>query len=223
VKDNRIPPYGMKYDEARKRNALPVPASQYGSPAAGGTFNYWDEVALNPPGGAASATISLLYQPTSWEYVQFLHLANNKILAFLANEGVNLLNAWLNTGMAAPHTLATTTWTGSAPCVAPDAVNSAKIAKLSVTTVRVTWNAVPNATKYQVWWHATSPYFMPGATCTAGNGCSEVTGTSFDHASLGSTASNTSYLVQPVAGCGAVQATPSNRVGEFEYGLVKGQ
>jgi hypothetical protein len=50
-----------------------------------------------------------------------------------------------------------------------------------------------------------------------------VAGTSFSDASLGSPVSNTSYVVQPVAGCGAVQATPSNRVGEFEFGLVKGQ
>ena len=51
AKDNRIPPYGFAYEEARKRNALPLPATQYGSPAAGGTYNYWDEVALNPPAG----------------------------------------------------------------------------------------------------------------------------------------------------------------------------
>jgi hypothetical protein len=67
------------------------------------------------------------------------------------------------------------------------------------------------------------PLLHAGRDLLTANGCSEVTGTSFDHASLGSTASNTSYLVQPVAGCGAVQSTPSNRVGEFEFGLVKGQ
>ena len=121
VKDNRIPPYGFKYDEARKRNALPVPAAQYGSPAAGGTFNYWDEVTLNPPPGATVGTITLMYQPTSWEYVQFLQRANNKSNVFLASEGDNLLDAWLNTGMAAPYPVAGAQWTGSAPCVAPNA------------------------------------------------------------------------------------------------------
>jgi hypothetical protein len=86
AKDNRIPPYGMAYEEARKRNALPVPADQYGA-ALGGTYNYWDNVALNPPNGAAYAEIALLYQPTSWEYIQFLYLANNGSNAFLAQEG----------------------------------------------------------------------------------------------------------------------------------------
>ncbi|NIM48751.1 MAG: hypothetical protein GTO22_05755, partial [Gemmatimonadales bacterium] len=94
VKDNRIPPYKMSYDEARKRNALPVPADQYGNPGPGGTYNYWDDFTLNPPAGAVYAKIDMLYQPTSWEYIQFLWKANNGQNAFLADEGVNLLEAW---------------------------------------------------------------------------------------------------------------------------------
>ncbi|RMD71052.1 MAG: hypothetical protein D6819_02710 [Gammaproteobacteria bacterium] len=114
VKDNRIPPYGMAYDEARVRNILPVPADQYGNPGPGGTYNYWDEITLNPPSGAAYATIDLLYQPTSWEYVAFLYLANKGQNPFLADEGRHFLDAWLATGMAAPYVMASTTW-GNAP------------------------------------------------------------------------------------------------------------
>jgi hypothetical protein len=88
-----------------------LPATQYGNPGAGGAFNYWDEVALNPPAGAASADIRLMYQPTSWEYILFLARANNGSVAFLANEGANILDAWLHTGMAAPHLMASVTWT----------------------------------------------------------------------------------------------------------------
>jgi hypothetical protein len=116
IKDNRIPPYGMSYEEARKRNALPVPADQYGG-SPGGTYNYWDERSLVPPVPAAvSATIELLYQPTSWEYIQFLDLANDGQNAFLADEGVNMLDAWLNAGalevrMAKPYVMASTVWT----------------------------------------------------------------------------------------------------------------
>jgi hypothetical protein len=111
VKDNRIPPYGMDYDESLKRSILPVPETQYGNPGAGGTYNYWDDFTLNPPAGAVSADISLMYQPTSWEYIQFLDHANNGSVTFLASEGTNILDAWLNTGMAAPHVMASTTWT----------------------------------------------------------------------------------------------------------------
>jgi hypothetical protein len=113
ARDTRIPPFGMSYDEARARNILPVPATQYGNPGPGGTFDYWDEVVLDPPTGADHATIELLYQPTSWEYIQFLDLANTGQVAFLANEGNQIRDAWLNTGMAAPHTMASAVWTAS--------------------------------------------------------------------------------------------------------------
>jgi hypothetical protein len=108
--DNRIPPYGMSYDAARSRNALPVPAAQYGSPGPGGVYDYRDAVPLAPPAGAVHAAINLLYQPTSWELIQFLYLANARRDPFLANEGANLLEAWRNTGMAAPYVMASATW-----------------------------------------------------------------------------------------------------------------
>jgi hypothetical protein len=99
----------MRYDDAKIRNALPVPADQYGDPGPSGVYQHWDEVALSPPSGAVSAEVDLLYQPTSWEYVQFLALANDGSNAFLADEGTNMLEAWLNTGMAPPYTMASTT------------------------------------------------------------------------------------------------------------------
>jgi hypothetical protein len=114
LKDNRIPPYGMRYDDARERNALPVPADQYGAPGLGGEYDYYDVVGLAPPAGAVYATVDLLYQPTSWEYIQFLYLANDRQNPFLADEGVFMLEAWLDTGMAEPHIMASTTW-GAAP------------------------------------------------------------------------------------------------------------
>jgi hypothetical protein len=114
VKDNRIPPYGMSYDEAAKRNALPVPANQYNGGNPGSTYLHFDEITLNPPANAVYATIDLVYQPTSWEYIQFLHLANDLSNPFLADEGQALLDAWLSTGMAEPHVMTSTTW-GTAP------------------------------------------------------------------------------------------------------------
>jgi hypothetical protein len=122
VKDNRIPPYGFSYDEARDRNALPVPATQYScDPLPCSTYDYFDLFTLDPPtvvdgysADATYATIEMKYQPTSWEYIQFLRLANNGLNPFLADEGVFLLEAWLNTTMAAPYVMASTTW-GNAP------------------------------------------------------------------------------------------------------------
>ena len=125
-KDNRIPPYGMSYDVAKLRNALPVPADQYGNPGAGGTYDYFDNVALNPPAGAVYATIDLLYQGTSWEYVQFLDRANTKENAFLGQEGVNMLDAWLNTGMVPPYVMASATW-GTPPTGGGDVVGVSNV------------------------------------------------------------------------------------------------
>ena len=136
--DNRIPPYGMSFDVAQKRNALPVPANQYGGGAAGSTYHYWDAIDLNTlkPSGAVYATIDLLYQGTSWEYIQFLWKGNNGQNAFLGQEGVNMLDAWINADvpvamevagdrkMVPPVVMASTSWgtppTGNVPPVAVD-------------------------------------------------------------------------------------------------------
>jgi len=108
--DNRIPPYQMDRDEAEKRNALPVPATQYGNPASGGVYDYWDDVALNPPAGATRAEVELLYQTSSWEYIQFLLLANPGTSAFLANAGQDLFDAYMATGGSTPEVMTTARW-----------------------------------------------------------------------------------------------------------------
>ena len=151
VKDNRIPPYGMRYDEAKKRNALPVPQDQYGNPGAGGIYNYWDEIDLNTvkPVGAMYAEIDLLYQGTSWEYIQFLDKANDGSNAFLGAEGVNMLDAWINAEvpvamevagdrkMVPPVLMTSTTWgtppTGNnAPVAVDDSYSTSQDTQLNI-------------------------------------------------------------------------------------------
>jgi hypothetical protein len=115
--DNRIPPYRMSRDQAFERNAQPVPATQFGNPGPGGFYQHWDDVLLSPPAGAVRADVRLMYQPTSWEYVQFLVLANNGSVAFHATRGDDVFEAWRNTGMAAPVVMAEARWGTSAPVV----------------------------------------------------------------------------------------------------------
>jgi hypothetical protein len=120
--DNRIPPYGMAYDEAEERSALPVPTTQYGNPGSGGTYDHFDVVPFDIPGAAVRAEVRLYYQATSWEYIQFLwkQPTSNPLptSTFLADEGVNMLDAWLNarlddadpnSTMAPPYVMVTTT------------------------------------------------------------------------------------------------------------------
>jgi hypothetical protein len=143
MEDNRIPPYGFSYDEARMRNALPVPAAQYGAPGPGGTYRYWDEVPFPIPAGAVAAEVRLYYQQTSWEYVQFLWKGNDGLNAFLANEGVNLLDAWANKGMAAPVEIAAAT--------APILALAGAVSQLRFTSkTAMTWNAAAGATRYDM-------------------------------------------------------------------------
>jgi hypothetical protein len=117
LSDNRIPPYEMDRDSAFERNAQPVPATQYGNPASGGYYDNWDKFALTPPAGAARARIRLMYQPTSWEYIQFLMLANDGSVPFLASVGDDVLEAWQQTGMATPYVMCEANWGSSAPVV----------------------------------------------------------------------------------------------------------
>jgi hypothetical protein len=108
--DNRIPPFGMRRTDAATRNALPVPASLYGNPAPGGTYQHADAIALQPPAGATHAEFELLYQAASWEYVQFLRLANTQQIASLATTGIDLFDGWRATGMSPPEVMATNAW-----------------------------------------------------------------------------------------------------------------
>lgn len=142
TEDNRIPPYGFRYDEARVRNALPVPATQYGNPGAGGTYNYWDERSFAIPAGAVRAEARLYYQQTSWEYVQFLWRANDEQNAFLGSEGRNFLDAWLNTNMSPPLELALATANVSAPTLTPGEASDPDAA---VSPMRASYNKASGA------------------------------------------------------------------------------
>jgi hypothetical protein len=128
-------------------------------------------VDLEPPVGAASADIRLMYQPTSWEYIQFVSLANDGSSAFLGEEGANMLDAWLNTGMAAPHVMATATWGDSAQpsCnlaspVLADAVDADKQVTLS-------WQALADetVTGYSIYYdQAGKAQWIADSNCVSG-------------------------------------------------------
>jgi hypothetical protein len=96
--------------------------------------------------------------------------------------------------------------------------------------VELAWTAVDGAEQYQVWRAVNNPYFSPplDAACSGPAGCMvvpAVPGTihyTYADPVLGDPAANHTYLVRPVAACGAVAAVAS-RVGEFEFGLIPGQ
>lgn len=171
--DNRIPPYGFKYDEGRARNALPVPATQFGNPGPGGTYAYRDERSFPIPQGATRVEARLYYQQTSWEYVQFLWKANDRQNTFLGNEGVNLLDAWLNTGQAAPVQVALASANVSAPVVTPGEATP-MLASLNKTTgaIDVTYTPACAAASHTVYYGplgSVGSYGYFGSACGLGN------------------------------------------------------
>ncbi len=113
----------------------------------------------------------------------------------------------------------------TAACSAPAAVTDVAIARLTASTLRLTWSAALGATGYEVWGSINAPYFTPaaGAVCTVAAGCTAVTGVTHTAAELGDPVNNHTYLVLPVHSCGARSTTPSNRTGEFDFSVAPGQ
>jgi hypothetical protein len=178
--DDRIPPWGMRYDEARLRNAMPVPYDEFGNPGPGGVYEHWDEHDFDIPAGAETAEVRLYYQQTTWEYIQFLWLENDRQGAFLGDEGVNLLDAWLNTGMAAPVEMAFTSApvTGGATGVPGEASHGDVPAEQLLASwnsgtgrIDVTYTAACDAADHSIYYGdlaGVAAYGYSGAECSIG-------------------------------------------------------
>jgi len=95
--DNRIPPRGFTNAGFA---AVQSPVVDY-SYADG---QHWDETAYTLPGSAVSAVVTLYYQATSKEYIEFLRDENETNSA-----GQDLYDAWAAQGRGAPVTMAQVT------------------------------------------------------------------------------------------------------------------
>ncbi len=101
-KDNRIPPRGFTNTAF---NAA-------GAPVVGATYadgQYWDTTAYPVPAGATSAVITLEYQTTTKEFVEFLRDENVGNPYDIKGAGQKLYDIWTNTGRSTPVSMATVT------------------------------------------------------------------------------------------------------------------
>jgi len=89
-KDNRIPPRGFTNAAFNAIGSGPV-----GYSYADG--QHWDDTLFDIPAGAASATVTVYYQTTSKEYIEFLRDQN-----VTNTTGIDAYNAWLGAGKSAP-------------------------------------------------------------------------------------------------------------------------
>lgn len=90
--DNRIPPMGFTnagFDAVQAQNVG----------YAYDDGQYWDDTRYSVPEGAASAQVTLYYQTSSKEYIEFLR---DEIDAPEPHIGTELYDAWVATGMSPP-------------------------------------------------------------------------------------------------------------------------
>jgi hypothetical protein len=93
-RDNRIPPRGFTNANFQAIQSPPV-AHTYAD------FQYWDDTQYFLPSVAESVEVTLYYQSTSKEYVEFLRDENRTNSA-----GQDLYNAWVSQGKAPPVVMA---------------------------------------------------------------------------------------------------------------------
>lgn len=91
LKDNRIPPIGFANAAFEAVRAQPV-AHTYAD------GQYWDDTPFAIPAKAAQAVVTLYYQTTSREYIEFLRDTN-----VTNNAGQIAHDAWVNRGKSAPQ------------------------------------------------------------------------------------------------------------------------
>jgi hypothetical protein len=181
-KDNRIPPKGFNIGEAAARISVPVwhgvedPNYFTGDEYAGG----YDAISLTIPSGADSVEVSLYYQTTSREYIEFLRdeingtgnltlpttlgvpgpgdpasyvVQTDPFFNQLGAWGDTIWDLWLNNKDvqgAAPFLMAQATVGGAPACTLSAPVLDAATA--GHTQVTLDWSAVLEATGYNVYY-----------------------------------------------------------------------
>jgi hypothetical protein len=102
VKDNRIPPKGLRNGAFAEHLCQPVGATYEDG-------QHWDEIEYDLPTGAVEVVVRLMYQSVSWEYVRFL-VEQNKT----DDWGKRLYQAWRQTGQCPPEVIAEGRWSAAA-------------------------------------------------------------------------------------------------------------
>jgi hypothetical protein len=96
LKDNRIPPRGFTNAAYEDFGGAPVAYSY-----ADG--QYWDESFYTIPSGTTSAEVTLYYQSTSKEFVEFLRDENTT-----NTKGQEMYDLWNDNGKSPPEVMAST-------------------------------------------------------------------------------------------------------------------
>jgi hypothetical protein len=126
-KDNRIPPRGFTNANFEQFGGEPV-----GYSYADG--QYWDDTYYVVPPGASSAEVTLYYQSTSKEYIEFLRDENTTNTA-----GQEMYDLWNNNGKCPPDTMSATTLAVIGPDVRPDFDRDSDVDEDDLATLVSCW------------------------------------------------------------------------------------
>lgn len=108
AKDNRIPPRGYDPNTFANFGGLPVNYSYESG-------QYWDDTEYEIPVGATSAVVTLYYQSTSKEFVEFLLNENTT-----TSDGQTMYDLWNNNGKCPPEMMEQVTINLTPPTVPAD-------------------------------------------------------------------------------------------------------
>jgi len=123
-KDTRIPPQGFTNAAFATFGGSPV-----GATYADGQF--WDDTMYIVPTTAASATVTLYYQSTSKEYIEFLRDENTTNSA-----GQELYDLWNNNGKAPPELMVQV----QVPLLPADITGDGKVNVFDLQRLSASWN-----------------------------------------------------------------------------------
>jgi hypothetical protein len=127
-KDNRIPPQGFTNTAYADFGGAPV-----GHTYADG--QHWDDTFYAVPAGAVSAEITLFYQSTSKEFVEFLRDENTT-----DTKGQEMYDLWANNGKCPPEVMASVIIVVTPPCPA-DVDGNGNVGFADLTAVLNAWGA----------------------------------------------------------------------------------
>jgi PKD repeat protein len=149
--DNRIPPRGFTNANF---NAIQSPPVGYNY--ADG--QYWDETVYNLPFYPDAVEVTLYYQTTTKEYVEFLRDEN-----VTNNAGQVMYNLWNTNGKSAPVAMNHHTWSG--PPVGPEAPVADFVADISAPAIGQTVTFTDHSTNAPTSWNWS---FNPGSVTYVG-------------------------------------------------------
>jgi hypothetical protein len=130
-KDNRIPPRGFT-------NAA---YADFGGAPADYNYadgQYWDDTYYNIPPGVASTEVTLYYQSTSKEFIEFLRDENTT-----TNDGNDIYDLWYNNAKCPPEVMQTASIALTPPTPQPDLDGNSEVGFVDFAIFAMAWRSSP--------------------------------------------------------------------------------